>query len=526
MQKYSFLYHRNRVFLLLYATGVGLFALFVCSERIDFFNKFPTIAIIFSIIMFFMQRSKISPHIQQVLLIAGGNFTVLLYNYQTYHYFGVLWFVLFYLLVTVYESMRINIIMAMTLITEILLLLVMAPLNLPNSEHQSLVALFLFMTLLIICISWSHLYIYKIGWRKMERLHKIKDVELQSRNAYLDLFFEHATDSIAVFDLDGYIIDVNPAFEKLYGWKRAEIIGKNPQLVPSENIAVARQRQLDLLNGKKYKLLQTQDMKKDGTCFDAQISLSPISDDKGNIIATSIISRDISYLKENEKLQIQSEKLKLAGELAAGVAHEIRNPMTVISGFVQMITNDKDTPYHSYSALIQSEIDRIDLIIGEFLVLSKPQANTYDTLNFYSIVEETASIMNIAFMQQGIILDTVYHTQQATILGDKNQLKQVIINISKNAIEALETSTKLKHITFTLNADDETVTLIIADNGVGMSPELITHICEPFYTTKAKGTGLGMIIVNKIIDDHRGKLSIASEVGIGTAISITLPLQH
>lgn len=134
----------------------------------------------------------------------------------------------------------------------------------------------------------------------------------------MHLFFQHANDCIAVFSLDNRIIDVNPAFEEVYGWTRAECVGKSIPLVPPENVLEAEQRYASLLEGKSFKLIETQDMRKDGTVFDVEISLSPIYDRTNKMIAVSAISRDISYKKVNEQLLLQSEKLKLAGEIVAG----------------------------------------------------------------------------------------------------------------------------------------------------------------------------------------------------------------
>ena len=230
---------------------------------------------------------------------------------------------------------------------------------------------------------------------KYEYKNLKKEQELAETEGYLRLFFEHADDAMAVFNLNNQIIKVNTAFEKLYGWTREECIGQSLQLVSPKYVNRAKDYFDRLLKGERFPLIETQDMRKDGTVFDAQISLSPIVNQHGEIIAVSVISRDISHIKENERLIIQSEKLKLAGEIAAGVAHEIRNPMTVISGFVQMMNADEQSPYRRYTELIQSEIERIDLIISEFLVLSRPQVEMFKPINMEKIVKDIADFLTI-----------------------------------------------------------------------------------------------------------------------------------
>ena len=222
----------------------------------------------------------------------------------------------------------------------------------------------------------------------MEKRALAREYDLNSKQAYLGLFFEQAEDAIAVFDLEDRVITVNPSFEKLYGWTKEESIGRSLPLVPPENIEDAKKRSQLLKQGQSYQLFETTDMRKDGTIFNAQISLSPIFNPDGAVIAASVISRDISYIKENEKLVRQSEKLKLVGELAAGVAHEIRNPMTVISGFVQMMNDDQDSPYYEYTKLIQKETERVELILSEFLVLSRPQATQFVPIHLANTLDE------------------------------------------------------------------------------------------------------------------------------------------
>lgn len=345
-----------------------------------------------------------------------------------------------------------------------------------------------------------------------------------SQEAYLHLFFQHANDCIAVFSLDNRIIDVNPAFEEVYGWTRAECVGKSIPLVPPENVLEAEQRYASLLEGKSFKLIETQDMRKDGTVFDVEISLSPIYDRTNKMIAVSAISRDISYKKVNEQLLLQSEKLKLAGEIAAGVAHEIRNPMAVISGFVQMMSTEKDSTCYAYTEIIQSEIERINLIIGEFLVLSKPHVEQLKVVSIDEVINNISQLFHLEFQKHNITFSMHIVSDNNRILANENQLKQVFINIIKNAIEAIEAHTANGEIIIYIAKDAEGLNMVtITDNGVGMSEALIKRIYEPFYTTKSTGTGLGMLITNKIIQEHGGTIAIESKINCGTTIKIKLP---
>jgi len=276
--------------------------------------------------------------------------------------------------------------------------------------------------------------------------------------------------------------------------------------------------------GHLHSSFETKDMKRNGTFFDAQLTLSPIYDKSGEMVAMSVITRDISYRKEAEKIIVQSDKLKLAGEIAAGVAHEIRNPMTVISGFIQMMNADDRHPYQTYTKLIESELERINLIISEFLILAKPHVRTTKEFNLEKTIHDIVVLYSSELNLRGIVLTESWNVPNAVVVGEQNQIKQVLINIIKNAIEAFKKEGALHISTYFENEDY--VSIHIEDNGVGMTQEVINQIFEPFFTTKTTGTGLGMMITQKIIQEHGGKISINSRLNKGTVVSISLPYKE
>ncbi|WP_256204248.1 PAS domain S-box protein [Planococcus faecalis] len=305
---------------------------------------------------------------------------------------------------------------------------------------------------------------------------------LLSKEGYLQLFFETAKDAIAVFDPNNKIIAVNPAFEELYGWTSEECIGNTLPLYPQDMKEDVERRTLDVQQGKSYSLLETIDLRKDGSRFHALITLSPIFDHSQKVVATSIISRDISYQKESDKLILQSEKLKLAGEIAAGVAHEIRNPMTVISGFIQMMHRDPKHLFPEYTELIQSELDRINLIISEFLVLAKPQAVTQKKFSIQQALEDILTLFGSELNLNGIELKKEWQ-EDFQVNGEEHHLKQVFINLLKNAVESMEQPGKIR-ITITSEKHNK-FSISFEDSGIGISEKDLDGIFEPFYTTKA-----------------------------------------
>lgn len=423
---------------------------------------------------------------------------------------------------SIYMSFIINTVMTIIVAIEITLIISFhfPTLLIDLAPHQLFWLTISFIFFLVFgCIQLLYLH---TSSKSMEAQQNDIEMKFESREGYLNLFFENAKDSIAVFDKNNRVVAVNPAFTQLYGWTSEESIGKSIPMVPPEAYELSQKRIQGMLEGQSYDLLQTKDMRKDGTTFDAEVTLSPILDTHGNVIATSVITRDVSYRKEADQLRLQSEKLQTAGEIAAGVAHEVRNPLSVISGFIQVMNEDPHSPYTFYTNLIETEIDRIQLIVNEFLVLSRPHTEDPKVFKLDPILNDILVFFSHELEIKNIVLTTNWLEKNICIKGDPNQLKQVLINIIKNAIDAIEAEGNID-ITFQ-KEDDRHIGIHIADDGLGMKQETVNRIFQPFYTTKEKGTGLGMMISEKIITEHKGKIEIDSTYGQGTIFSITLPI--
>ncbi len=298
-------------------------------------------------------------------------------------------------------------------------------------------------------------------------------------------------------------------------------MGRSPRLFPLSEDAAIVERTKNVLDGKSYHFLRTKEMKKDGTVFDAELTLAPIYDSEKNLVATSFIARDITLRLKAEQLEIESEKLKAIGEIAASVAHEVRNPMTSISGFVQMMNNDPANPYRAYTEIMYTEINRIDLIVSEFLVLSKPNLKKFNKFFIEQTLRDVLVMFEPEFTQRSIVYESHIPANTAMISGNEDGMKQVFINLLKNACEALVDN---GFISVTLTRQDNSVLITIHDNGPGMDQHTLDNLYKPFFTTKQEGTGLGMMISKKVIVDQGGTMNVSSTVNTGTTIVIALPL--
>ena len=499
-----------------------IFTLFTISH-LRFFESESTIyyALIYLVLLatlFFWNSER--PVIQYILL-SCLNVYILVVNIHSVSVVMTIFFIYPIYIAILYNSILPRIILFFTTLVEICGLIYF---NKASYNYiftlDDFIAFFILLTMLVSTSILNTLFDNKY-WTRLSDQNRSMRKKLHSRESYLQLFFDNAKDSIAVFDKDNKIIEVNPAFEELYGWRREEIIGKNVPLVSPQNKLDAEARRKQVLNGASYHFLETKDMKKDGTCFDAQITISPIYDYEGALVALSVISRDISFKKEAENLLLQSEKLKIAGEMAAGVAHEIRNPMTVISGFIQIMNKDPEQPYYHYSTVIEKEIERIDYIISEFLILAKPHARLSKRYNFIKTLDDICMLFQPELNLKGIVLSKEILLEDAYIFGEESQMKQVLINLIKNAIEAITDNGKINIIC--TSDQKETLTLKIMDNGIGMDMSTAEKVFDPFFTTKVKGTGLGMMISEKIITEHGGNIFIESKEGTGTTVTIQMP---
>ncbi|WP_123039267.1 ATP-binding protein [Cohnella candidum] len=231
---------------------------------------------------------------------------------------------------------------------------------------------------------------------------------------------------------------------------------------------------------------------------------------------------DITERKMSEQYLIRSEKLSVVGQLAAGVAHEIRNPLTALKGFTQLLHQNSDENRKYYEIML-TELERINYIVGEFMVLSKPHnRQQFKEHDIHRILTSIIPILESQAILHNVILRVETSQDLPKVKCDENQIKQVLINLMKNAIEAMPGGGTVT-VRYETDAPKRQLTLYIEDEGVGMPAELLERLGEPFLTTKEKGTGLGLMVCYKIIQAHEGTLSVSSQPGQGTSVKLVLP---
>lgn len=235
----------------------------------------------------------------------------------------------------------------------------------------------------------------------------------------------------------------------------------------------------------------------------------------------------IEMIRTQNRMQeeiIQAEKMKVVSEIAASVAHEVRNPLTSVRGFIQLLSDPalSDRKRQEFSAITLEELDRAESIISDYLSLAKPQIETLEPIDLGEALTKASQILSSYANLQNVEIATDIN-QPATVYGSKSKFRQAIINIGKNAIEAMPAGGMLT-LKYTVNEPNRTVTITIADTGIGMNEEQLNRLGAPYYTTKDKGTGLGTMVIFSVIRGMNGKIEVRSKEGAGTTYFITLPL--
>ncbi|MFC3841883.1 PAS domain S-box protein [Paenibacillus sp. MAH-36] len=347
--------------------------------------------------------------------------------------------------------------------------------------------------------------------------------ELCATKERLESFIKNNGDAIWVIDRDEKVVETNAAFDKLFQWKSEEIIHQLLPITPPNLAQQTRELHDQVLSGQSVIGFETVRLRKDGSLVDVSTTLSPIHDTTGHIIGIAGTCHDITEKKQAEQMLINSEKLSIAGQLAAGIAHEIRNPITAIKGFIQLMKSGVSEK-KLYYEIMSSEIERIEMILSELLILAKPQLIHSDRKDIRNILAQVTTLLESQAILNNVEIITECEPDLPPILCDQNQLKQVCINFIKNGIEAMSLGGTLLIQVKTQN--ESNLILRFIDQGCGIPEHILTKLGQPFYTTKEKGTGLGFMVSKKIIESHNGTVSVFSKDTEGTTVEVCLPTNN
>ncbi len=237
---------------------------------------------------------------------------------------------------------------------------------------------------------------------------------------------------------------------------------------------------------------------------------------------TRQVERKTVELQESHDRLLRSERFAAVGEAAAYVSHEIKNPLMVIGGLAQQVARHlaEDPGSQEKLHIIQTEVKRLESFLGDLRDFLRPAQPNKQPVDINEVIRNVAALMGDAVGEKGVVLEDRLAPDLPPVEADPNQLKQVLVNLVKNAVEATEGQGR---ILLSSGAQDGQVWFAVRDTGKGMDEDILTKIFNPFYTTKDKGTGLGLAVINKIIVDHHGSITVDSQAGAGSIFTVKLP---
>ncbi len=322
------------------------------------------------------------------------------------------------------------------------------------------------------------------------------------------------------YTLDHRIIFMNPAAEEITGRDTASALyGDVTRLFPE--LAT-------LTLPKDRRRLEVSYAHPDGQHRLLGLSASPLRDNHQVVKGWIVIFQDLTPIKEMQAAVQRSEKLAAIGQMAAGIAHEIRNPLAGMSSSIQLLERGEALSPMSQRLLgiVSREADRLNALLTDFLRYARPGPRANDTLALETLVQEVVAVFAA---QHGARIEVVTRLGEGLSLqADAYQLRQVLWNLLNNAAEAMPDGGRVDIIARLLPADDsapERIGLQVVDRGAGMPPEMLNKVFDPFFTTKPSGTGLGLALVQRIVEDHGGTLRVESEPGRGSTFIVLLPVK-
>ncbi|WP_246096578.1 two-component system sensor histidine kinase NtrB [Paenibacillus sinopodophylli] len=377
-------------------------------------------------------------------------------------------------------------------------------------------------TIVTLMAIWLSIFKIESVQEKMLLYDEVKRISINYRNEVekLQQFIDETSFGVIFVDGEGKITHFNEIAKSLLSlqpkYKEAkELLGTPfPLVFVNEEgdtcvnmlyqaLNGERSSHLPLVNGEKMLLL---------TSFSLRMSLSEQNS------GAALIAQDVTELRHLQDEVGRMERLSLVGQMAASITHEIRNPMAVIRGFVQLIQERSPENQEEYFRIVIEELDRANMIISDFLSLAQNRVLVMELSSLHEVIHELVPLLHADANLRGQQLEVSLCEQMPLIMMNDREIKQLFLNIARNGMEAMGNKGSL-HIS-TRHAGSK-VELRIADEGIGIPPEQMKHLFEPFFSTKTQGTGLGLPLCLSIAERHNGRIDVESQEGNGTVFIVT-----
>ena len=342
-------------------------------------------------------------------------------------------------------------------------------------------------------------------------------------------------DGVVVIDRDGLVTLMNPAAEEIAGVSRRQAYGAPFTTLFKGEGALLEMVQKTAATGMSVADHENVVLRKLGKITPVSVITSPLLMSSGERVGTIVVLRDLTSIRELEAAVRHSDRLSSLGTLAAGLAHEIKNPLGGITGAAQLLEMElsDDSELQEHIRVVLKEVKRVNRIVEELLHLAAPRKLQLSRVNIHKVLGDLVLLQKRAVVGKSIVFQQHLDPSIPPVLVDEGLITQLLLNLIRNAVEAVAeegmvriTSRIVAAYSMTQKGEGRSrmVALDVSDNGPGIPPEVLDNLFTPFFTTKARGTGLGLAICQKIVAEHRGMLKVESDLGRGTTFTVMLPL--
>ena len=361
--------------------------------------------------------------------------------------------------------------------------------------------------------------------------------ELADLKSYTDNILASLTTGIVTVDLDGRVVTLNPAAEMMTGFFAGEVAGRYCTEVFAQTPELGEILMEAIGSRLASPGVAATLRRRNGRTLPIEISTVPLKGGDGKDLGVIAAMRDITVVRELEQRLRRSDRLAALGSLAAGLAHEIKNPLTALLTFSRHLTRrfDDEQFRAKFQSVVPRELERINGIVERLLELSRPARLTFSPVRLPALLDRAVELYAQEMETAGVRVVREYARDLPTVWADSNALYQALVNLLRNALDAMPTGGRL-----TLRAGwtdagvvlprhhgagaSRRVRLEIADSGVGIAPGDADRVFNPFFSTKDGGTGLGLALTHKIVEDHGGSIDFRSVPGAGTTFRLDIPL--
>lgn len=369
-------------------------------------------------------------------------------------------------------------------------------------------------------LQWINIY------SKLRYQYTLLNNEVIQERDYMENILDSTDSAIVTTDIAGNIKRANNAAKKLFGLRKEDFVDKYCFEYIKEETRDEFIASLGYVISTGHKqFLKNISFINQGSQYILNVVLSPLHDSKKEVVGVVLVGTDITDRRFMEHDLEQLRQFSVLGEVAAGIAHDVKNPLTNIKGCASLLNNTKNVNSAQKKILniITHEVNRINDVIEQMLSFGNvTKLNSFTAININDIIENCVQVVNRQKSLKEISIITNFDYSIPLLNASNSSMQQLIINILINSVEAVRENGVVEVSTM---QSAQSILIKIKDNGVGLSPKEIDSIFIPYYTTKPSGTGLGMFLVKRILEQYDGKINIESSKGLGTEITITLPVK-